>query len=917
MHPEHSRRRMFEKLERRDLLAVDVSTLSGLTFQNPIESDGIGSASAALLLDVTGDGRNDVVFANEGIARISMAASAGGGRYESARTLVTLPESVNQLVSKDVNGDGRHDLIAANSKSVFAMIAGDAADGGTAFSFRQSINYDAASIEVADLDGDGHMELILYGESVDVYFGNGDGTFGDSIKYLSDSDVEQQVRFADTDNDGDLDMVSVRNINGQIGPDRIRATMTVLRNDDGIFENVLNTMGLLSRFDTLRLGDFDGDDIIDMLYFGSGHMFLHAGFGNGTFADATEPRQLLDIRKVELADVNGDGLEDVLVSHSSALHHPVYGEAHSGMMVLLATPSGQFLRPVRIDAQDPIFFTTEDVNGDGLPDLVVVEHDRILVSPQSNLEPGFRPTLAYTADLFDSFVIGDLNSDSLADYAVGSYGSDFVVGTEILLGRRDGTFDSIPTNVSGRPLHVANFDSDIRHELAIFEQSFGPSRQAVHVIDVNASGQDRTVTTNLAAGESVTGFFDVNADGIVDLLVNDGTDTWTWQATPGGEFQKASRFVSQPSTDIEVHDLNGDGASDVVVISRSQIAVLINDKNGEFRTTMTLERPVPDVEFHDFDGDGKVDLGIKTQSRVELRFGNGDGTFDERWGTVANAGVVFADKNGDGKTDVFVDELGHLGIYLSQGRSFEKTTVEIPYMVSDVFFHDVDGDGLDETILMQGIGYSFRGPIIPSVRMAVLDAMPGEPEVIASTTTFATTVFETKRQDVDFDGTDELVGRSFEGFFIYELDEPKDVNFDGVVSHEDVDALCAAIANPPQNHDLNTDGVTDVSDVEFLVETSLRTVIGDVNFDGVFNSTDLIEMFRANEYEDGIARNSMWTEGDWTCDGEFDSSDLVYAFKKNTYSVAAAPKRLVNVEISAFAAAIDHSTDDRRKTYVP
>ena len=917
MYRGYTRRRPLEKLERRDLLAVDVSTLSGLTFQNPIESDRIGSASAALLIDITGDGRNDVVFANEGIARISMAASMGDGRYESATTLVSLPESVHNLVAKDLNNDGHLDLIAVNSRSVFTLIAGDTADGVTAFSLRQAIEYDSASIEVGDLDGDDNVELVLYGESVDVYSGNGDGTFGGSTNYLADSNVEQQVGFADADNDGDLDLFSVRNKNGVIGPDGIRATMTALRNDDGIFENVLNTMGFMSRIDTLRLGDFDGDNIVDMLYFGSGHMSLHVGDGNGVFSGTTESRQLLGIRKVALSDLNGDGLEDVIVSHASALHHPIYGETHGGMMVLLAAPSGQYLGPVRIEAQDPVSFTAEDVNGDGLPDLIIVEQSRIIVYPQASLDPGFQPTLAFKADLFDSFLVGDLNSDSLTDYVVASRGFDFVVGTEILLGRRDGTFNSIPTNVPGRPLHIANFDSDVRHEIAIFEQSFGPARQAVHVIDVDASGQDQAVTTNLAVGESVSGFFDVNADGMVDLLVNDGTDTWTWEATTGREFQKASRLVGQPTTDIEVHDLNGDGASDVVAISRNQIAVLINDKNGEFRTTMTLERSASNVEFHDFDGDGKVDLGIGTPSQVEVRFGAGDGTFDERWSTNANAGVVFADRNADGKTDVFVDELGHLGIYISQSRAFEKTTVEIPFMVSDVFFDDVDGDGLDETILMQGIGYSFRGPIIPSVRMAVLDATLGEPQMIGSTTIFATTVIETTRRDVDFDGTDELVGQSFEGFFIYELDEPKDVNSDGVVSHRDVDALCAAIGDPSQNHDINGDGVTDVADVEFLVETSLRTVVGDVNFDGVFDSTDLIEMFSANEYEDGVARNSTWTEGDWTCDGEFDSSDLVYAFKKNTYRAAAVPKRLASIETNAFAAAIDHSTDDRRKTYVP
>ena len=63
--------------------------------------------------------------------------------------------------------------------------------------------------------------------------------------------------------------------------------------------------------------------------------------------------------------------------------------------------------------------------------------------------------------------------------------------------------------------------------------------------------------------------------------------------------------------------------------------------------------------------------------------------------------------------------------------------------------------------------------------------------------------------------------------------------------------------------------------------------IGDSNLDGIFNSTDLIVVFQAGEYEDGIANNSSWGTGDWNGDGEFDTADLVYAFQAGTYSRAA------------------------------
>ncbi|MCA9172043.1 MAG: lamin tail domain-containing protein, partial [Planctomycetales bacterium] len=54
---------------------------------------------------------------------------------------------------------------------------------------------------------------------------------------------------------------------------------------------------------------------------------------------------------------------------------------------------------------------------------------------------------------------------------------------------------------------------------------------------------------------------------------------------------------------------------------------------------------------------------------------------------------------------------------------------------------------------------------------------------------------------------------------------------------------------------------------------------GDVNGDGQFNSSDLVLLFQIGEYEDSIARNSIYSEGDWNGDGDFDTADLVLAFQ--------------------------------------
>jgi hypothetical protein len=84
---------------------------------------------------------------------------------------------------------------------------------------------------------------------------------------------------------------------------------------------------------------------------------------------------------------------------------------------------------------------------------------------------------------------------------------------------------------------------------------------------------------------------------------------------------------------------------------------------------------------------------------------------------------------------------------------------------------------------------------------------------------------------------------------------------------------------------------TDVSQQKVvfgLDNVSLRFAApGDANIDGIFNSTDLIDVLANGEYEDSIVGNSTWSEGDWTADNEFDSSDLIEALATGQYEPGA------------------------------
>jgi uncharacterized delta-60 repeat protein len=126
---------------------------------------------------------------------------------------------------------------------------------------------------------------------------------------------------------------------------------------------------------------------------------------------------------------------------------------------------------------------------------------------------------------------------------------------------------------------------------------------------------------------------------------------------------------------------------------------------------------------------------------------------------------------------------------------------------------------------------------------------------------------------------------------VLETFDPYDLNRDGLVDTRDIDYLYAALRsqNTEPRLDLNLDGKVDRADVDYLVRSVLKTEYGDVNLNGIFNSSDLVLVFQAGEYEDGVPRNSVWLTGDWNGDAEFSSSDFVFVFQQGGYVSNAKP----------------------------
>jgi hypothetical protein len=337
----------------------------------------------------------------------------------------------------DVNGDGKPDLVVANCvPSGFSTCAGKGVVGvllgngdGT---FQPVVTHDsggfgANSVAVADLNGDGSPDLVVANECgsnmncpgngwVTVLLGNGDGTFESAVGYGSGGFVASSVAVADVDNDGRLDLVVTNHGSGTVG---------VLRgNGDGTFQPAAT-------------------------YSSVGNS---GGYG-----------PLL----VAIADVNGDGKQDVVVADQ-------YQGGSNGIRgaigVLLGNGDGTFQSAITYTSGGNVSFSVAvaDINGDGRPDLIVAnlcvvsDTDCTENAPVGVLlgkgDGTFEPVVTYLSGgaYAISVAVADINGDGNPDLLVANVNSS-TVGA--LLGNGDGTFQPATTYGSGgHPLWVAVAD---------------------------------------------------------------------------------------------------------------------------------------------------------------------------------------------------------------------------------------------------------------------------------------------------------------------------------------------------------------------------------------------------------------------------------------------------------------------------
>jgi len=335
----------------------------------------VESGNQVVLADLRKNGLVDIV--TEQYEAVSVLLSQGKGRYEDG-AWTAVPGAGACGAAAYYNGDGKPDLAVATSSGVSILLGTGKVPhvftAGTPIAVAG-----AACVASGDLNGDGIPDLLVAvngnPNALVSYLGNGDGTF----TYKSTTATPNSggyVVLGDFNHDGKLDFATSGNL-------------LALGNGDGTFRAPTPFASNEPTFSNIAVGDINNDGWPDLVLANPGLLSSdtawvllnnqHGGFTQVPTTGGASTTQAI------LADLNGDGNLDL-----------VFQGTGGGATIYLGDGTGSFTFQTMfysdVTGGGPGFDAVADLNGDGIPDILLQWGDTIdvhLGEPGANYAPTF------------------------------------------------------------------------------------------------------------------------------------------------------------------------------------------------------------------------------------------------------------------------------------------------------------------------------------------------------------------------------------------------------------------------------------------------------------------------------------------------------------------------------------------------
>ena len=628
----------------------------------------------------------DTAVANFDTNSIVIFMGSDNGFFTFNQSVSTGSSRPLMIALADLNEDHWLDLVVLNygTDSIGLYIASK--DGFFVFLMNYRTGYDSLpkSLAIADLNNDNQLDIVVanFGtNNVGIFFGNGNGTFADQKIYSTGiGSNPSSVVVGDVDHDENLDLI-VANYGAEC------ISIFFGERDESFTRHVIYSTGSDSHPEFVAVYDFNGDDRLDILAIDSLNERAYILPGNENNTIPLLSVYLTDIGSIPIsmvgADFNNDNSTDVLIVNRG-----------TNELLLLMEFDIQLSASYKTFTADTIYrpasAATNDVNGDNLLDMVVVNDGNNWINVFLGSGNGNFTLFAVMSTKISSTIsdieLCDFNSDQQLEIAVANSDND---SFSILFGYGNGTF-SVPTThstnivISPIALATADINNDGCSDIVIV----GYKSDNIGIYGGNCNATFKMISIyQLRAGWGpyMIMIDDLNNDNSMDLVI-----TYTKYNSITVYFGDGTgRFLASPmnlTTNSEMWDMfalgdfNKDNRTDVVVSENTvnRITIFFGYGNGNFVRGGTYPLGAcydgAWIAVDDFNDDNQLDVSVSCPSanNVVMLFGNNDGEFWSR--TTYSTGVnsyphllMSGDFNNDEKTDLaVVDYLGNkFGIFTS------------------------------------------------------------------------------------------------------------------------------------------------------------------------------------------------------------------------------------------------------------
>jgi hypothetical protein len=315
--------------------------------------------------DLNGDGRQDLIVAGRErhleTADVAILPGRGGGGFDAPVNLdiTAFSNGLSDIAVADFNDDGQGDYAVADGSRLVGIVIGR---GRWEYGPATWINtgWSPLALASADFNGDGWPDLAVAHHSEDgvlILLGRGDGGFEPGTR-LPATDSFHDVVADDLDGDGRIDL-AVFGTEYTLAAGYRAIAEVYGGKGDGLFDGPV-VLGLADEPYAAAGGDINGDGLVDLVvasWFGITPLINRGGL-DFTLGVLSPARSMIDI---VTADFTRDGIADAAVLSLQLEVVSVFPGAADGTL-------GQEERSV--GGRAVVGFAAGDFDGDGAPDLV-------------------------------------------------------------------------------------------------------------------------------------------------------------------------------------------------------------------------------------------------------------------------------------------------------------------------------------------------------------------------------------------------------------------------------------------------------------------------------------------------------------------------------------------------------------------